>query len=221
MYGIGSHKFVNNVPPPSGTVTGAQNATSLVGTKVELGLNPLLHATTFDLAGFEFNITQSTFNVLILNPVNERIYLGFGGGFGFQADFINHNYTMGDVSNTVNGNIFQAVDGSNQLLLRNKNGRRLLADSTNDVYQFGDIDNTSHHYFNQIDGASSRWSFHKAASLLLDYVDGQGLRTQAFGVHTTSQWLFGPKVAGAVVFDAANYIAIMVNGVEYKLALAN
>jgi uncharacterized coiled-coil protein SlyX len=55
-YSGGSYSCVT---PPGGTVLSAQNGTSLVGTAVELGLNPLLHDTTIPQGAFNLTLDGS------------------------------------------------------------------------------------------------------------------------------------------------------------------
>ena len=134
-YGQGMQSFVNagGSGGGGGTVNGAQNATSIVGNKVELGLNPLLHDTTFDLAEFDLQITnhagadfalilQSTTGAeeaVLASPGPNTIFIDLKdspelaiigndstGQQGLLLDFANDAFLMGDINGIFNAHLF-------------------------------------------------------------------------------------------------------------------
>lgn len=152
-----------------GGVLTMQNGLSLVGTAGELGLNPLLHNTAFDLATFIFAITNNLQTALILDgtPGSEgaelattgvnavslslsdafnvaAIQTSFLGLRGLELDFGNDIYKIGDIINVNNGLKLMIDDFNKDVNIQNAAGNRFLdIDILNNNYQLGDINGTN------------------------------------------------------------------------------
>lgn len=107
------------VEPAPASLTGAQNGLSQVGSNVELGGNPLIHLTSFDTAGFAFQILENGNSVILLSA----------GGIQFGSPYVGGPYGGMELA----GNRLDLVAGSSGV-------RYLELQDTNQTCTIGDLD---------------------------------------------------------------------------------
>ena len=164
-YGQGSIGFTNGPGAGGGGgVSGANNGLSVVAAHVQLGGNPLLHDSTFDLANFLFSITNggSSFKYFLLDPTNDAYSLGDiddsnngtflqiddlnrringmqSSNLGLQLDFGNFLFYLGDVTGFVNGTKLAIDDLAKLAQIVTNGGGMLSLDQNGAQYKMGDL----------------------------------------------------------------------------------
>jgi hypothetical protein len=194
MFGQGDISFVNNPAAGGGggTVTAMRNGLSLVGTAGELGLNPLLHDTAFDLAGYEFQILNGANPALYLysSPGVEQAQLASAGAnnvylilddqsavcetgvmttaqIGIYLNYLTDNYFIGD-TNGISTGMFAAIFASNsQFQVRDTAGRYMDLNKSGGQYQMGDIDKTNNGVFIDLDDTGPTASLQQKLNIAL------------------------------------------------------
>lgn len=166
-YGGGGIAFESKAPTGAApAVTGMRNGLSLVAGFGELGANPLLHNTSFDLAGFDFSIVNGLDTQFILQPsgiaeinaypgnasalqldgVGKHVFLGdFNGGGPGMCLVINNNAAGGsfNVSNFLNSNLLD-IDVDTVIAQMRPAATSpcvLRLDGSSFISQFGDVFN--------------------------------------------------------------------------------
>lgn len=144
--------FPHTVPAPAATVTAARNGLSLVGTFVELGLNPLIHDTIVNTTpAFTFRLGSV--------GVAAAMFLTIKGG--------NEGW-LGDWANQGNGTRLHVFD-SNQVISGEMGGfEYLVLDKQNDVYQIGDIQGSGNQTFLFLNNIAKSITANSAANISLN-----------------------------------------------------
>jgi hypothetical protein len=153
-----------------------------------------------ELAGNTLSITDSTVSFFTVDTT--------GGG----------NYFLGDLNNTNNGTYIQLADSFSGIFICTKVGAftgASVVDIRPPNYKFGDVDISANGTRLFIDDSIQKISLISAGGTGVG-----GIQTNAPSAAGPGLWLLGRIIVGASVLDATQYIEAMVDGVLYKLALA-
>ncbi len=146
-----------------GSVSGGNNGVSLVGANIQLGGNPLLHDSDFDLDDFDLDILLNTNPVMSLRPSTRMYSFGENNpadgsyielnaaapalewwGFGLRGLSLSNDdglYQMGDIDGS--NMVFGISTATQRATIANPGGATfLLLDAPNDNFQIGDLSGT-------------------------------------------------------------------------------
>lgn len=203
-YSQGNIIFHSNTAAPGGGVTGADNGLILLGSVVELG-GALIKDTSINKNSFalDFGVSDGNVSQLLLDDQN---IFGMGYALIMANDVgltISDNGSTGNTRVLINGNA--TLGAPNTVIdvgLQQPFGPAALGtmqagfDSTGDWY--------FRHYITGNDNEAIRIR----------------RQTGAISWGGSDSYIFQSKAAGAVTFDSANFINVIINGVPYKIALA-
>lgn len=151
-----------------GTVTGADNGLTLVGTDVYLG-GTLIQNTSIDTTAFnDFRIFEGSIDYLLLDPVNKIASLGgINDTSVIQNDLFNGEIELGDLNILANGTRLKVDDPQQMIVTEYNGGRTMYLDWANKLFQLGDIDAGANNMYFEINDAAQRTSVYQSTSEFL------------------------------------------------------
>lgn len=201
-YSQGNIIFHSNTAASGGGVSGADNGLILLGSIVEMG-GPLIKDTSIDKAGFYFDMgyTAGNYTQLLMDDSGtitahpQSLFTLGGQGLHIFDDGFSIGVGIGDA---------ETYDASNFV----QSGFTWTGSVSVGIVNFGlDVNGDVLLFRHAPSNDLSIFSISKT--------DGS---FQAIGGDSFN---FRNVVANPVTFDAANYLSVLINGVPYKIALAN
>lgn len=180
----------------------------------------LMEGIVLDFANSVFSLgdTTSTANGTLLNidDTNQLITCESGGVKGLELDFINNLYYFGNYD--VKSGIYLDDAGSSNYM--DIYCAQTGAGET-DIYMDAADGSIYIQSDNPAVGSSSSIYMNQIGSPNTIFLNGSGgiQTSQPNGAASMGRWLLGKTIAAAVVFDAANYVEVKIDGVLRKLAL--
>ena len=145
------------------------------------------------------------------------------GSFLF-LDATNKQYTIGGIGGLSNGTQMHINDSATSMEFVFGAGIKMLwLDGLNHFYSLGDINNTNGGvYLNIIDDPfTGNFDFLKNTGSLFNIDANGGIKTAEPSPNGAGRYRLGKVLAGAVVFDATQYIEVVIDTNTYKIAIAN